>query len=195
MKNKVIIIGASAGGVQALQKIIGSFEKDFSMAVIIVQHLHPQSDDFMIRRLAKVCSIPVKEAEKREMIKPGMVYVAPPNYHLLIEEDKSFALSTDPRVNFCRPSIDVLFESAADIFGSNLIGIILSGANNDGAMGMKKIKKLGGMTIVQDPATAESDIMPGSVLNIMKVDAILTPEKIGNLLQNLDKESVKKNSA
>ena len=191
MKSKVIVIGASAGGIQVLQKIMGSLGKDFSMAVIIVQHLHPQSDDFMIRHLAKYCSIPVKEAEKREMIKSGFIYMAPPNYHLLVEEDRTFSLSTDPKVNYCRPSIDVLFESAADIFGSDLIGVILSGANNDGAMGMKKIKNCGGITIVQDPATAEADIMPRSVLNIIKVDHIFSPEKIGIFLQNLNKENEK----
>ena len=144
MDYKAIVIGASAGGMKALQTILKCLNKNFPIPVIIVQHLHPQGDDFMARHLDTTCPMRVKESENREMIEPGTVYLAPPNYHLLIEKDKTFSFSTENRVNYCRPSIDVLFESAADVYGSNLIGIILTGANNDGALGLKIIKKQGG---------------------------------------------------
>jgi len=186
MDYQSIVIGASAGGMNALQTILKCLDKNFSIPIMIVQHLHPEGDDFMARHLNTICSLRVKEYEKREKIKAGFVYIAPPNYHLLIENDKTFSFSTDDRVNYCRPSVDVLFESAADVYGSKLIGIILTGANNDGAFGMKIIKKEGGLTIVQDPSTAEVEIMPSSAIRLTTVDYVLPLEEIGLLLVNIN---------
>ncbi len=192
MDYETIVMGASAGGMNALQKILKCLNKNFPKPIIIVQHLHPQGDDFMARHLNTICSLHVKESENRETIKPGTVYLAPPNYHLLVEKDKTFSFSTDERVNYCRPSIDVLFESAADLYGSKLIGIILTGANNDGASGMKIIRKNGGLTIVQDPSTAEVEIMPESAMQITTVDYILPLEEIGPFLVNINENLIQK---
>ena len=192
MDYEAIVMGASAGGMNALQTILRCLEKKFPIPIIIAQHLHPEGDDYMARHLNTICQLRVKESENREMIKPGTVYLAPPNYHLLIEKDKTFSFSTDDRVNYCRPSIDVLFESAADVYGSKLIGIILTGANNDGALGMKKIKKQGGLTIVQDPSTSEVEIMPSSVIQLTTVDYIFPLEEIGPLLVKINDTLVKK---
>lgn len=192
MDYEAIVMGASAGGMNALQTILRCLEKKFPIPIIIAQHLHPEGDDYMARHLNTICQLRVKESENREMIKPGTVYLAPPNYHLLIEKDKTFSFSTDDRVNYCRPSIDVLFDSAADVYGSKLIGIILTGANNDGALGMKKIKKQGGLTIVQDPSTSEVEIMPSSVIQLTTVDYILPLEEIGPFLVKINDTLVKK---
>ena len=192
MNYEAIVMGASAGGMNALQTILKCLNKKISIPVIIVQHLHPEGDDFMARHLNTICPLYVKESENREAIKPGIAYLAPPNYHLLIEKDKTFSFSTEDRVNYCRPSIDVLFESAADVYGSKLIGIILTGANNDGAVGMMIIKKHGGLTVVQDPSTAEVGIMPSSALQLTTVDYILPLEEIGPFLLNINKNLVKK---
>lgn len=192
MDYEAIVIGASAGGMNALPTILKCLNKNFPIPIIIVQHLHPHSDDYMARRLDAICSLQVKESENRETIKPGAVYLAPSNYHLLIENDKTFSFSTEDRVNYCRPSIDVLFDSAADVYGSKLIGIILTGANNDGALGMKIIKKQGGLTVVQDPSTAEVEIMPSSAIQLTTVDYILPLEEIGPFLVNINGNLVKK---
>ena len=183
MGYEIIVIGASAGGMNALQEILKCFDKSFPIPIVIVQHLHPQADDFIARHLNTKCQLQVKESQNKGKIRPYNVYLAVSNYHLLIEENKTFSFSADARVNYCRPSIDVLFESAADVYGSKLIGIILTGANNDGALGMMEIKKKGGMTIVQDPDTAEVEIMPMSVLKLINADYVLPIEKIGPFLQ------------
>lgn len=133
----------------------------------------------------------MKEADEKEEIENGVVYFAPPNYHLLIERDHTFSLSADRRVNFARPSVDVLFESAANAYGSELIGVILTGANNDGARGLKKIKDMGGLTIVQDPASAEARYMPEAAIEeVQTVDYILPLEKIKTILIKLAKNNL-----
>ena len=145
--------------------------------------MHPlQAGPAIIHNCAE-CALEVKEAEEKEPVQPGYVYFAPANYHLLIEDDRSFALSIDEKVNYTRPSIDVLFESAADVYGSSLIGIILSGANNDGVAGMLRIKRSGGLVIVQDPDTADAPFMPKAVLEAISVDYKLAPRSIGHLLK------------
>ncbi len=114
----------------------------------------------MVKHLNDICNINVYEAEEKEKVLPGNAYIAPPNYHLLVEGDETLSLTVEPKVNYARPSIDVLFDSAANVYGSGLIGIILTGANRDGSNGLKRIKELGGITIVQDPRTAKSNAMP-----------------------------------
>jgi two-component system chemotaxis response regulator CheB len=124
----------------------------------------------------------VKEAEEKEPIRTGYVYFAPPNYHLLIEDDLTFALSIDAKVNYSRPSIDVLFESAVHVYGSQVVAIILTGANNDGAQGIRLVKAQGGLAIVQDPQTADSPFMPKAALEATPVDGVLSPREIGRFL-------------
>lgn len=189
MNYECIVIGSSAGGMNALQEILNCLKKDFSIPIVIVQHLHPESDDFMVRFLNQICPLQIKEAEVREKVYAGKIYFAPPNYHLLFESDKTFSFTVDEKVNYCRPSIDVTFQSASDVFGSNLIGVILTGANNDGALGLQEIKKNGGLTIVQEPSTAEVDTMPKSAIRLTEVDCILPLENIGPFLMETAKQN------
>ncbi len=181
-KHELIVIGVSAGGMEALGKILPVLPKDFPLPIVVVQHLHPSQDGFLCKYLNKKCLVTVKEADVKEPVVPAHVYLAPANYHLLIEEDKTFSLSVDEKVNFARPSIDVLFESAVDAYGGSLVGIILTGANNDGVYGLQLIKKNIGMTIIQDPATAESVYLPWAAVNAVEADYILPLEDIGSFL-------------
>jgi two-component system, chemotaxis family, protein-glutamate methylesterase/glutaminase len=185
MKYKAIVIGVSSGGLNAMKTLLPALPADFPLPVIIVQHIGPRSDGTWIGLLNNMCALRVKEADEKEKIERGNVYVAPPNYHLLVEKDETFSLTVDEKVNFARPSIDVLFESAAVAYKDRLIGIILTGANSDGTAGMKKIKENGGLTIVQDPDTAESSFMPASVITSITVDYVLAMENIINLVLNI----------
>ena len=179
---QAVVIGVSAGGLEALKVLLRLIPADFALSIVIVQHLHPLQDRFHIELLNEACCISVQEAEEKEPVMPGIVYFAPPNYHLLIEADKTFSLSIDEKVNFSRPSIDVLFETAAEAYGSGLIGVILTGANRDGALGLRRIKENGGLTIVQDPGTAQFSIMPSAAMAETKVDHVLTVTEIGRFL-------------
>ena len=177
-----IVIGVSYGGFNALQCILPVLPENFPVPVIIVQHIGPESDSYMISCLNEVCKINVKEAEEKEKLKPGVIYFAPANYHLLIEDNLTFSLAADGKINFARPSIDVLFESAAFALGPRVIGVILTGANSDGSMGLKIIKDNGGLAVVQDPQTAAAEIMPQAALEVIDADTILPIEKIGPFL-------------
>jgi two-component system chemotaxis response regulator CheB len=177
-----VVVGVSAGGLDALRVLLGLLPAGFAMPVVIAQHLHPQQDKSFIEIFGKACPLPVREAEEKEEAAPGVVYFAPPNYHLLIELDRTFSLSVDEKVNFSRPSIDVLFESAAEAYGAALIGVILTGASRDGAAGLRRIKETGGMAVVQDPATAQFRIMPAAALEETQVDHVLSLPEIGRLL-------------
>jgi two-component system, chemotaxis family, protein-glutamate methylesterase/glutaminase len=187
-KSRIIVIGASAGGLNVIATLLKSLPEDYKIPIIIVQHLSPQSNDFWIKSINELCKFEVKEAEEKELIQKGFVYIAPPNYHLLVEHDKTLSLSVEEKVNFSRPSIDVLFESASDVFKENLIGIIFTGSSKDGASGMKKIKENGGTTIVQDPSTSENKFMPEAAINASKIDHILSLEKIIELLKKLNRD-------
>lgn len=185
LKFKCIVIGVSSGGVNALGTIIPSLPAAFPLPVIIVQHISPFSDNYTTRYLDNISGIAVKEVDEKEKISAGFVYVAPPNYHVLVEEDETFSLSVEDRVNYARPSIDVLFESAADAYGQALVGIILTGANNDGSRGLKIVKERGGLAIVQDPETAEVNEMPRAAIAAAPVDHILHLEEIGPFLAKI----------
>jgi two-component system chemotaxis response regulator CheB len=182
---KAAVIGVSAGGMHALKMILPSLPANFPLSIAIVQHRNAQSDGCLAKILSDVSSITIKEAEDKERLLPCVAYLAPADYHLLIEPDRSFSLSVDEKVNFSRPSIDLLFESAADAFAEKLIGIILTGANSDGAEGLRTLKRRGGLAIVQDPKTAEAPCMPGAALRATQVDYIANLEQIGRLLREL----------
>lgn len=177
---KVAVVGASAGAVQALLTILPALPARFALPVLVVVHIPPDRDNMLVPLLQSKCRITVKEAEDKEPIEDGVVYFAPSDYHMLVETNQSLALSTDEAVNFSRPSIDVLFESAADAFGAEVVGVILTGANHDGAAGLRKIHAAGGMTIVQDRTEAYATAMPDAALRAcpaartMTIDAITT---------------------
>ena len=186
MKYEAIVIGVSSGGMTALKFLFSTMPVDFSIPIIIVQHIGPHSDSKWIKLLNNNSKLSLKEADEKEKIEYGKVYIAPPNYHLLIEKDKTFSLTIDERVNYSRPSIDVLFESAAEVYKNKLIGVILTGSNNDGTNGLKRIKEYGGLTIAQDPESAESSYMPASAIAGVQMDYILTLENIITLLIKFD---------
>jgi len=181
MQYEAIVMGASSGGMNAMKVIFSRLPKNFPIPIVIVQHIGARSDSQWIPFVNKN-DLDFKEADEKERIENGKVYVAPPNYHLLIERDKTFSLTIDERVNFARPSIDVLFESAAEAYREKLIPVMLTGASSDGTKGMKRIKENHGLTIVEDPATATSSYMPASVLAAMAVDYILPLDEIVDLL-------------
>jgi two-component system chemotaxis response regulator CheB len=179
------VIGVSAGGMQALRTILSAIPETYPLSIVIVQHRGVRSDDYLVRALNDLCAITVKEAEDKEGMRPRVAYIAPADYHLLVEPDRTFSLSVDEKVHYARPSIDVLFESAAETFASKLIGVILTGANSDGAQGLRAIKQHGGLAIVQDPETAEAASMPRAALRATAVDHVASLERIGALLRQL----------
>jgi two-component system chemotaxis response regulator CheB len=185
LKYKCISIGVSAGGMNALSAIIPQLPGTFPIPVVVIQHVSPHSDNYMTRYLDDISAIKVKEVDEKEKLRSGIVYTAPPNYHVLVEEDETFSLSVEERINFARPSIDVFFESAADVYGRHLVGVILTGANNDGSRGLKIIKERGGLAIVQNPDSAEVDEMPRAAIEATPVDYIVTLEEIGSFLTKL----------
>jgi len=181
-----VVMGASAGGLTALPAVLSPLDEDFGVPIVIVQHLSADSDDFLVRHLRKYCSLEVFEAEDKMKPEKGCVYIAPPNYHLLMEEEGTFALTVSPPVNFSRPSIDVLFETAADAWREGLIGVVLTGANADGTAGSRRIKERGGMVIVQESKSAEAETMPKSASKY--ADRVLPLDQIGIYLNNLLKQ-------
>ena len=179
---RAAVIGVSSGGLEALAVILAQLPAAFPIPVLVVQHMQPDAGTFLAEYLDERSRLGVKMADEKEALRPGWVYLAPPSYHLLVEEDETLSLSVEERVNFARPSIDVLFESAADAYGPELIGIILTGGSRDGSQGLKRIKERGGLTLVQDPATARAEIMPKEALTATGVDHILALEEIGPFL-------------
>lgn len=178
-------MGVSAGGLAALAMILPELDRAFPLPVLIVQHMRPDSDGFLWQYLNNLSRVSVKEAEDKETIEPKTVYIAPPDYHLLVEPDRTLALSAAERVNFSRPSIDVLFETAAEVYQKRLIGVILTGANADGSMGLRKIKRYAGLAVVQSPESAESGTMPRSAIQAVAVDHIVPLDKLGQFLNTL----------
>ncbi len=177
-----IVIGASAGGLYVMIRILQLLPVSFNKPVIVVQHRSRDERSLLEEVLQQKCEVKIKQADEKELIQPGTVYFAPPDYHLLIENDRSFSLSFDAPVNYSRPSIDVLFETAADVYKESLVAIILTGANKDGANGIKKIASLGGTTIAQAPETADYPEMPKAAISTGYVQHVLDPEAIGQFL-------------
>ncbi len=179
---KAILIGASAGSLKIITNILTALPKDFTIPILIVQHRRNGADGIMAELLNDHSQLRVKEADEKEKIRAGTVYLAPPNYHLLLEPDLTLTLTIDERVNYARPSIDVLFETAAESCKEKIIGIICSGGNTDGAFGLQQIKLNKGITIVQNPETAEVKSMPLAAIQAANPDYILSPEEISSLL-------------
>ncbi len=181
-----VAIGTSAGGVDALSVLLPALPRGLRIPVFVVLHLPPGRPSRMAEILAPKCAVPVVEAEDKAPISPGTVHLAPPDYHLLIDSAESLALSADEPVLFSRPSIDVLFESAADVYGAGLLGIILTGSSADGAHGLHAVHLAGGTTVVQDPREARVPLMAEAALRVTTVDLVLPLDGIAAILETLD---------
>ncbi|CAH2909240.1 MAG: Chemotaxis response regulator protein-glutamate methylesterase CheB (EC [uncultured Paraburkholderia sp.] len=179
---ELVVIGGSAGGMEVINLLLAALPASFAPAVMIVMHLPPDLPSYLVHALAHRCVLPVIEPDAGDEIMPGRVYVAPPGYHMLVEVDKTVALSTDPAVRFSRPSIDVLFESAAAVYREQLLALLLSGANDDGAQGLQRVRASGGLTWVQDPGTATSPDMPRTAIERGAADYIYSPETMARRL-------------
>jgi len=180
---EAIVVGVSAGGLEAITCILPHLPADFTLPLMVVQHIPANTSELMVQSLKGTCALPIKEAMDKEAINPGTVYIAPAGYHLLVEEQRTLSLSVDPPVNWARPSIDVLFQSAAEVYEQSLVGIVLTGANKDGSEGLKAIKEHGGLAVVQDPQTAQVDVMPRAAMDAASPDHVLGLEEIGPFLR------------
>ena len=181
----IIVIGVSQGGMNALETLLGGLPADFAVPIVIVQHRSAESQGMRLASLLQRYSrLRVREPQDKETIQSGHIYLAPPDYHLLIDQNE-FALSTEGPVSFARPSIDVLFQSAADAFAERAIAMILTGSNRDGAEGAARIKARGGILLVQEPETAECAAMPQAALDTTRPDRILPLALIAPVLTDL----------
>jgi two-component system chemotaxis response regulator CheB len=181
---QVICIGASWGGLRAVSRLLGDIPETIDQPIVIAQHRHRDVGGGLAVLLGEKIRRPVVDVEDKAPIEPRHVYIAPSDYHLLVEPG-SFALNLDERVQYARPSIDVLFESAADAYAEGVIGIILTGANEDGAAGLARIKERGGVAIIQDPRSAERRTMPDAAIAATVADAVLPLDEIGRFLYGL----------
>jgi two-component system chemotaxis response regulator CheB len=184
-KIKAIIIGGSAGGIKALESLLPALDKLGDFSLIVALHRHPSSDSAIIDILQKLTVFKVKEIEDKEIISPGFIYIAPAGYHVLIDDKKTFSLSVDNEHSYNHPSINAAFETAAKVYQNELIGIILTGANDDGARGIKKIKEYNGFTISQNPQDAEVALMPQASINTGSIDEILSLKEIYYFLKEV----------
>jgi two-component system, chemotaxis family, protein-glutamate methylesterase/glutaminase len=176
-----VVVGASAGGVEILSMLLSVIPPARHVSFFVVLHIPRERPSLLPELFASRCALPVREAEDKEPVQPGTVYFAPPDYHMLIDRGPALALSGDEPVHFSRPSIDVLFDSAADIYGERLMGMILTGANQDGADGLAAIAAAGGRTVVQDPSCAAVPYLPEAALQRGSVDAVLSLEQLQEL--------------
>ena len=180
----VVVVGTSWGGLAALKTLVGALPASFRMAVTLVQHRHKDSDHVLRALLQERSPLIVCEVEDKMPLEEGHIYVAPPDYHTLIEPGH-FALSTEAPVRFSRPSIDVTFTSAADAYGHRVVGVVMTGANTDGAQGLRRISDLGGLAIIQDPKTAESPTMPEAAQKAVPRARVMPLQRIGEYLPTL----------
>ena len=182
---RAVVIGCSAGGLDALSIVLPSLPAAFPVPLVIVQHINPRVMSRLHTILSGKCAIDVREADEKIKPQPGVAYLAPPNYHLLLELDGTFSLSVDERVNYSRPAIDITFETAAELYGSELIGVVMTGASADGSRGLARINLLGGYAIVQDPKEAQSVAMPQFAIKAAEPHAVLPLRDIGPMLIRL----------
>jgi two-component system, chemotaxis family, protein-glutamate methylesterase/glutaminase len=175
---EIILAGTSWGGLQALSSLVSALPADFALPLVLVQHRHREANSLLSSLLQDRTSLPVCEVEDKLTIEPGTIYIAPADYHLLVERGQ-FGLTLDEPVRFSRPSIDVTFSSAADAYGRAAVGAVLTGANADGAAGLRRVADRGGLTLVQDPATAESKAMPEAAIRSVPTATVLAlPELV-----------------
>lgn len=182
LKYLAVVVGASAGGTRAISGILAGLPRNIAFPIIIAQHRAIDEKSLLEENLQKKISVKVKQADEKEGISRGFVYIAPPGYHLLVERDQTFSLSCDPPVRFSRPSIDVLFETASEVYKEGLVAIILTGANDDGASGITSVLKFGGLTIAQDPEEAHFPAMPKAAIETGAVRRVFTLKEINKFL-------------
>lgn len=182
----IVVIGASWGGLHAVSEILAGLPDDFATPVLVVQHRSADAQDLLARLLDQAGPLPARDVEDKLSIEPGRVYVAPADYHVLVERDH-FALSTDAHVRFSRPSIDVTLESAAAAFGPEAIGVVLTGNNEDGAAGLAAVRRRGGIAIVQRPETAERATMPAAAVARARPQAVAALDEIAQLLAEVSR--------
>jgi two-component system, chemotaxis family, protein-glutamate methylesterase/glutaminase len=180
----MIVVGGSLGGCAALREILLRLPPNFPRPIAVVLHRHRTSEDLLVPVVQRGCALPVAEAEDKDPIQGGRVYLAPSDYHLLVDQD-SFALSTDELVNFARPSIDVLFESAAEWRGRTLVAVVLTGSGSDGARGARRVEEAGGTVFVQDPMAAEAAWMPNAALAATRNARVLSLTEMADALVKL----------
>lgn len=188
---EAVVIGASAGGVQAISQLLPALPADTRVALFMVLHLPRDRQSTLPEIFARKCVLPVREAEDKEPVQPGHLYLAPANYHLLIDVGPQLSLSADDPVNHSRPSIDVLFESAAEFYGRRLMGVILTGANEDGARGLAAVKDAGGVTVVQTPESAEAASMGTAALALRPADHVTSLAGIAELFKGLGRSAAR----
>jgi len=184
MAFRIVVAGASPGGFGALKALLSGLPKDFPLPIVVVQHRSLDESELLAALLANHVSLPVVEVHDKQEIKDGRIFVGPSNYHVLIDGDH-LALTTEAPVWDWRPSIDVLFESAAESFGEGVLGVLLTGMNRDGAAGLKRIKECGGHTLLQDPLSAEGQVVPKRVIESIPADSVLPVEKIASFMMDL----------
>ncbi|MEY4641303.1 MAG: hypothetical protein RLZZ227_1297 [Pseudomonadota bacterium] len=182
---QAVVVGASAGALEALSVILPQLPGNYCLPILVVVHVPPDKASLLTTILAAKCHMKVHEAEDKQAIEAGAIYVAPPGYHLLVEKDRTLSLSTEEEVHFSRPSIDVLFETAVDAYGAQLAGIVLSGANNDGAQGLRAIADAGGTAVVQQPEMAFSPFMPLAALKACPCAQVMSLDMIATWLTSL----------
>lgn len=180
-----VVVGCSAGGMEALRVLLAGLDPRFPRAVVVVCHTGSEDVTTFCELLGAASALPVCEARERQCATPGIVHVAPGGYHLLLERNGAFALSVDERVSFARPAIDVLFESAAGACGRQLVGVVMTGANSDGAVGLREIRRRGGTAIVQEPGDARAAAMPQAALDLAGADHCVALSAIAPLLNRL----------
>ncbi|MEO5501847.1 MAG: chemotaxis protein CheB [Ginsengibacter sp.] len=184
INKQLLIIGGSAGSLEVISFLLPKIILPIAYSIVVVIHRKQGIDDLLTGLLQNDCPLPVREAHEKEEIRSGTVYLAPPDYHLLFENNKTFSLDHSEKVNFSRPSIDVSFESASHVYKENLLGLLLSGANQDGTTGIKQIKKMGGRIIIQDPQSAAFPYMPTNAIQVTKPDAVLAKEEMTTFIHN-----------
>lgn len=185
VKYKIVVIGGSAGSLDIILKIVASASVNPSMVYIVILHRKPDAESILESLFSSRTKLVVREVEDKDSIQPGHIYIAPADYHLLLEDKNNFSLDSSEKIFFSRPSIDVTFESVAEVYENSVIGILLSGANADGAKGLSSIKKAGGFTIVQNPKSAEVDYMPRQAIEKLQPNAIVNAEEIPSFLNHL----------
>ena len=190
----IVVVGTSWGGLNALRELVSSLPADFRIPVVLVQHRHRQSDHLLSTFLQERTRLAVVEVEDKMPIEAGTIFVAPADYHLLVDRG-FFTLSTDPPVRYSRPSIDVTFYSAADAYESETVGVVLTGANSDGSRGLRRIFDRGGLALVQDPTTAESPTMPSAAMRCVPGAKVLPIQEVARTLVSLSTDGALERTA
>jgi len=184
-QHKLIVIGGSAGSLAVLFKLLPKLRSDLSIPILIVLHRRSSGDSSLADLLGTKTNIPITEVDDKDQIQPSHIYLAPSDYHVLIEKDFTFALDYSEKINFSRPSLDVTFESAAEIYGESVVGIILSGANEDGTKGLLEIKKNGGTIIAQDPQTAQMPVMPQNAILRANINLVYSVQEMIDFINSI----------